>query len=250
MRRDAWWVQPVSVFTGLALLVAYAAWAGFQGNHYWFEHYISPFYAPVIFGNSPHAWIQGNPPGWPTWLLYSPSFLVAGFPLAFRLTCYYYRGSYYKAFFADPASCAVGEPKRKYRGERMFPAVLMNLHRYFLVFGLLFAALLGYDAIRSMWHPVAGGGEKFGLAVGNLVLLINIVFISGYTFGCHSMRHLVGGVLDQFSGRPARKIAWECVTCLNKRHMFWAWSSFIWVGFTDLYIRLCSQGIITDYHLF
>ena len=30
----------------------------------------------------------------------------------FRLTCYYYRGAYYKAFWADPPACAVGEPRK------------------------------------------------------------------------------------------------------------------------------------------
>jgi len=34
------------------------------------------------------------------------------------------------------------------------------------------------------------------------------------------------------------------VTCLNKKHMLWAWMSLFWVGFTDLYIRLCSLGIL------
>lgn len=250
MRKDIWWAQPVAVFTGLTLFIAYAMWAAFQGAHYHFEHYLSPFFAPVIYGDGPHAWIQGKPSWWPSWIIYSPSFLVAPFPLLFRLTCYYYRGSYYKSFWADPPACAVGEPRTNYRGEKKFPLVMMNLHRYFLIIGILFAGLLAYDAIRSLWHPVAGGGEKFGLAVGNIVLAVNIVFIMGYTFGCHSMRHLVGGVLDQFTGRPVRKIAWECVTCLNKRHMIWAWASLLWVGATDVYIRLCSMGVITDYHLF
>jgi hypothetical protein len=32
-------------------------------------------------------------------------------------------------------------------------------------------------------------------------------------------------------------------------HMMWAWISLFWVGFTDLYIRLVSMGIITDYRI-
>jgi hypothetical protein len=28
--------------------------------------------------------------------------------------------------------------------------------------------------------------------------------------------------------------------------MEWAWVSLIWVGFSDLYVRLLAMGIITD----
>ena len=48
------------------------------------------------------------------------------------MTCYYYRGAYYKAFWADPPSCAVGEPRKKYLGESSLPLILQNFHRYFL----------------------------------------------------------------------------------------------------------------------
>jgi hypothetical protein len=32
--------------------------------------------------------------------------------------------------------------------------------------------------------------------------------------------------------------------------MPWAWISLFWIGFTDLYIRLCAMGIIKDWRLF
>jgi hypothetical protein len=28
--------------------------------------------------------------------------------------------------------------------------------------------------------------------------------------------------------------------------MNWAWISLIWVGFTDLYVRLCAMGVWSD----
>jgi hypothetical protein len=31
--------------------------------------------------------------------------------------------------------------------------------------------------------------------------------------------------------------------------MNWAWTSLVWVAFTDLYIRLCSVGVWTDFRL-
>jgi hypothetical protein len=32
--------------------------------------------------------------------------------------------------------------------------------------------------------------------------------------------------------------------------MLWAWLSLFWVGFSDLYVRLCSMGIWHDARLF
>ena len=32
--------------------------------------------------------------------------------------------------------------------------------------------------------------------------------------------------------------------------MLWAWVSLFWVGFTDLYVRLCAMGIWTIGELF
>jgi hypothetical protein len=75
------------------------------------------------------------------------------------------------------------------------------------------------------------------------------VLLSSYTLGCHSLRHLVGGVLDEPSKRPLRAQAYACVGCLNRRHMPFAWSSLISVAFADLYVRLCSMGVWTDWRL-
>jgi hypothetical protein len=55
-RRDAWWVQPFVTFLGLSAFVVYSTWAAFQGNHFEFGPYLSPFYSPLLFGDSAHAW--------------------------------------------------------------------------------------------------------------------------------------------------------------------------------------------------
>ena len=72
------------------------------------------------------------------------------------------------------------------------------------------------------------------------------MLIGGYTLGCHSFRHLVGGVLDMLSRSPARKKAYDCVSCLNRHHTSGRGSAWCSVGFTDVYIRLCSMGVIHD----
>lgn len=249
-RRDLWWVQPLVVFIALSAFLVYATWAAFQGGHYRFGPYLSPFYSPELFGSDGHAWF-GAKPGWiPSFIPFTAALVILPFPAGFRVTCYYYRGAYYKAFWADPPSCTVGEPRAKYLGERSFPLVLQNIHRYFLYVALLFLIFLAHDAWSAFRFPDATGAKHFGLAVGSLVLTLNVVLLGGYTFGCHSLRHLTGGVLDRISASPLRKRAYDCSSCLNSRHMYWAWCSLFWVAFSDVYVRLCSMGVWTDWRIF
>ena len=75
-----------------------------------------------------------------TWFGHFPPFiplalLVLPFLLGFRLTCYYYRRAYYRAFWQSPPACAVAEPHAKYTGETSFPLIFQNLHRYFFAGG-------------------------------------------------------------------------------------------------------------------
>jgi hypothetical protein len=250
MRPDAWWVQPVAVFVGLSAFIVYSTWAAFQGQHYHWGPYLSPFYSPEIFGDSPHNWFGPKPGWWPAWLLWSPALLILWAPGGFRLTCYYYRGAYYKAFWNDPPACTVGEPRKKYLGEHSFPLILQNVHRYFLYLALLFLLLLAHDVWKALWFAnTATGKTSFGIGVGTLVLALNVVFLGGYTLGCHSLRHLVGGFIDQLSRAPVRQKTYNCVSCLNRRHMLWAWMSLFWVGFSDLYIRMCSMGVWSDWRI-
>ena len=245
-RPDAWWVQPLLVFAGLSAFVVYSTWAAFQGTHYHFGPYLSPFYSPEIFGSSPHAWFGPKPAVWPSWLPFSPALLVLWIPAGFRMTCYYYRGAYYKSFWADPLACAVGEPRKSYLGENSLPLILQNIHRYFLYLALLFLLVLAHDVWKALWFADAAGKTSFGIGVGTLVLAVNVCLLGGYTFGCHSLRHLVGGGLDEVSCAPTCQHAWRCVSGLNRRHLLWAWMSLCWVGFSDVYVRLCAMGVWRD----
>ena len=250
-RRDAWWVQPLVVFLVLSGFIVYATWAAFQNAHYEFGPYLSPFYSPVLFGDSAHAWFGPQPGWWPGWLPFSPALLILPFPGLFRFTCYYYRGAYYKAFWADPPACSVGEPRNRYLGERSFPLIMQNIHRYFLYVALIFLVILAIDVYHALWFAdPETGGRRFGVGVGTLVLAANLVLLGCYTLGCHSLRHVVGGYLDRLAGRPVRKAAYDCASCLNRWHMKWAWLSLFGVALTDLYVRLCSMGILQDARLF
>jgi len=228
-RTDAWWLQPLAQLLGLGLLGAYATWAAFQGNHYEFGNYLSPFYSPTF-----------KPKWWPL----SPALLILGAPMGFRTTCYYYRKAYYRAFFADPAACAVGEPRKGYAGENSFPFILQNLHRYFLYLALIFIVILWTDVVRAFIFD-----GRFGIGLGSLVLTASIALLTLYTFSCHSLRHLLGGGIDCFScavaGGPRRQ-TWSVVSLLNEHHMAWAWWSLLFVCLADFYVRMCSMGLFHD----
>jgi hypothetical protein len=264
-RPDAWWVQPLLVFLGFSAFIVYSTWAAFHPLYhgqcaYWFggnliggdsADYLSPFFSPEIFGYSPHAFAP-PPAWWPGWLMFSPAFFILWAPAGFRFTCYYYRGAYYKGFWADPVNCAVGEPRQSYLGEKYFPLVIQNVHRYFMYIAVVFIFILGYDAWESFWFKpgLPGSAKHFGLGVGSIVLTLNVVFLALYTFGCHSLRHLIGGFLDEPSKKPVCAKGYSCVSCLNRRHMMWAWISLFWVGFTDVYVRLCAMGVWHDFRIF
>ena len=230
MRRDAWWVELVPVLLVLGAFSVYATWRAFENNYYEWGPYLSPFYSPLLK---------------PSWWPFSPAILILGGPLGFRATCYYYRKAYYRAFFLDPPACAVGEGRsHRYRGETAFPLVLQNLHRYFLYVALIFLIILWYDAIHAFWF-----NGRFGIGVGTLVLLANIVLLSLYTFSCHSFRHLVGGSVNSYSEAPLgmlRHKLWNWVSKLNINHMAFAWISLFGIILCDLYIRAVASGAILD----
>lgn len=233
-RTDLWWLAPLATAAGLGLFILYSTWAAFQGNHFEWGPYLSPFYSPKLTFE---------------WWDFSPAFLILWAPGGFRLTCYYYRKAYYRAYFMDPPACAVGEfGEYRYHGETLFPFILQNLHRYFLYLALLFLIFLWHDVYKAFWFE-----EKFGMGVGTIVLAVNTSLLTLYTFSCHSLRHLVGGNVDCFSScklARVRQKSWSVVTLLNQNHMLWAWLSLFSVGFADLYVRLVSMGVWQDLRLF
>jgi hypothetical protein len=234
-RRDAWWLELLPAIVGLGGFGLYATLRAFEGANYMVGPYLSPFYSPLI---DPQHHV------WP----FSPALLILAGPLGFRATCYYYRKAYYRAFFLDPPSCAVGEPAgRKYRGETKFPFILQNLHRYFMYLAVLFLCFLWYDAVNAFWLD----GRVF-IGVGSLVLLTNVTLLTLYMFSCHSLRHIIGGKVDCFSCtalNQKRHGAWKKASWLNERHMLFAWLSLFSVGFADFYVRMVATGLIKDFKL-
>jgi hypothetical protein len=246
-RRDRWWIEPLLTAAGLAVFGLYAAVVVLLGSDYLYTggdaHYLSPFYSPdleTIFGFD---------------VPFSTALLVVWVPLGLRATCYYYRKAYYRSYFLAPPACAVaaGPPRKRYGGESRLPLVLQNLHRYFLYAATIVLGFLWYDAIRAFFFRTSDGSLELGLGLGTLVLVANATFLTYFTFGCNSLRHLIGGRLDCFSCSAVartRHRLWLGVTALNLRHREWAWISLAWVCFADLYIRLAASGVFHDPRIF
>ncbi|HUE73447.1 MAG TPA: hypothetical protein VMP01_21390 [Pirellulaceae bacterium] len=247
-RRDAWWLGPLATAAALGSFAVYATFrAAINADYHLGEgtavqpdhaYLLSPFYSPLIV----LPWL-------PAWI--SPAFLILWAPGGFRVTCYYYRKAYYRAFFLDPPACAVGEARgHNYRGEtRLF--LFQNLHRYFLYFALIFLVILAIDVVHAAIWPTAGG-HTLGISLGTLVLAANVTLLSLYTFSCHSLRHLIGGNVDCFSCvalGQARFRAWQGASFLNRHHMLFAWMSLFSVGFADFYVWMVASGRIVDVRL-
>jgi hypothetical protein len=281
-RPDPWWLGPTSVLVGLLAFVIYSTWSGLQGKYFEIRQswdftgpavapYLSPFYSPLLYdAHSPHAWIRQAKPGWwPEAFPFSAAVLILAGPGLFRLTCYYYRKAYYRAFWADPPACAVGEPRKSYWGENHWPLLLQNAHRYTLYIASFILIILWWDTFVAFWWPTnalgvwLGGRHQFGMGLGTLIMLANVVLLTGFTLGCNSLRHISGGRLNSFacyycpngSKEPVQRLRagyrfWHIVSRFNEHHMGWAWLSLFSVGFTDFYIRMCAMGNWVDLRIF
>jgi len=101
------------------------------------------------------------------------------------------------------------------------------------------------DAIRSFSFD-----GHVGVGVGSLLLTLNTALLASYTFSCHSLRHIIGGRKDEVATNAVQWGCYAACSAMNRRHMMFAWLSLFSVGFADLYVRLCSMGIWTDYRIY
>ena len=248
LRKDRWWMQPVITVTVLTSFVIYSTWAAFQNANYYVgagahRDLISPFYSPCVAGSC----VPGSHPHLVlTWWTISPALLILIFPLGFRLTCYYYRKAYYRGFWQSPPACGVADGHGSYSGEKRFPLVLQNIHRYFFYAGLVFNVLLTIDAVMAFRMP----GQGVGVSIGTLVLCVNAALLWMYSLSCHACRHLCGGHINTFSKHPVRHRIWKLLSPLNAKHMQFAWMSLVFVALADVYVRLVASGVFSDPKIF
>lgn len=201
-----------------------------------------------LLGDSPHSWFGPKPGWWPAFLPFSPALLILWAPGLFRLTCYYYRGAYYKAFFADPVSCTVSESKKRYTGEKSFPlgccakhTPLFRVHRLVLFADLGLRCLEGDVVFRSrhgqphVWHrrghPDLGDQRGFARRLHPRVPLPCATWWGASWTGC---RAPPCGAKPTCASPASTKN-----TCSGRG------CSLFSVAFSDIYIRMCAMGIST-----
>jgi hypothetical protein len=260
LRKDPWWQRSIVVATLLTIWVTYATVRVFMGHFYFASgyNYLTPFYSPCVSGecvpgsSTLGTWIPAVPPIIPY------AFVSLPFVLGFRLSCYYYRGAYYRAFWKSPDACAVREPHAKYTGESRFPLIVQNLHRYFFYMAVLISILNTWDLVNAFWptnaalpdHNAAHLTHGFGFGIGSIIILINVVLLWAYTLSCHSCRHITGGRLKHFSKHPVRYWIWTKISAMNRRHMQLAWTTLCTLMLTDLYIMLVAANAFPDLRIF
>ena len=155
------------------------------------------------------------------------------------------RRVYYRNFFLDPVACAVKDIKPirlDYKGEKRFPFILNNLHRYFLYGAIVLMVIHWFDALNAMRF-----GSKIGIGIGTILIALDAIFLTTYVFSCHSFRHFIGGNTNQYSKGIINKIryrAWRLSSKLNPRHNIYFWLSAFSVMVADFYIRLLALGIL------
>ena len=257
-RVDDWWKGPTAMAAYLGIMIVYATWRGFMEADFWiFEefgrsaghqtmaiesggsHVLSPLFSPLVIPGGDG--LGSMVPLWLAWM--SPAMFILIFPIGFRGTCYYYRKAYYRAFMQQPTGCAVSKPWDEYSGETGL-LLVQTLHRYFMYAALVYLPILSYDVWMSINFHDAGGVHSYGVSVGSLMLLVNVIFLTGYTFGCHAFRHIIGGGANEWTATPMGRLKyrlWKFSTSLNEQHRDWALYSLFWVMLADLYIYSCTD---------
>jgi hypothetical protein len=132
LRKDNWRRYPIVTLVIFTSWLAYGLVRSLMGADFYVAqyHYLTPFYSPCVNVECGEAALFGAflPEATPFFI----PFAALSLPvlLLFRLSCYYYRKAYYRAYWASPPACAVREPHQSYTGERRFPLISQNLHRY------------------------------------------------------------------------------------------------------------------------
>ena len=188
-----------------------------QGEHYYADPYLSPFYSPVLFttrtwarstrrgASEHHAWFGTWPTWWPALRARrrrrssSSCSRAASASLATTTA----RRTTARSPARRRAARSARSPASASTTARRTLLLFQNLHRYALYFALAFIFLLGYDAVdRVLARRQARHRRRHASSSRSTSILI-----AGYTFGCHSFRHLIGGRNDCMShcGKPTRR---------------------------------------------
>ena len=105
LRTDRWWLYPLTTFVVFIGFVVYATCRAFPGATTspspTSRRSTRPCLGDCVEGR---LRLRSAVPWWPL----SAALIILIFPLGFRMTCYYYRKAYYRAFWLCPPACARG----------------------------------------------------------------------------------------------------------------------------------------------
>lgn len=239
LRNDKWWLLPLVEDIVIVIFILYTVadmLFGTSGMTYSSNGYVSPIFGINIIPQSFYASL-----GWSSAI--STAWIFIWAPLGFRASCYAERKIYYRGFFATPPACAVNgiDVRRgKYTGERALPFILNNFHRYFAYLTFVLMVLQTIDVLVAL---------TYGIGIGTILMVITAVFLSFYVYGCHALRHAVGGGRNCYTCGSVAKVQykfWRIGTRLNEHHERWFWCSLIMVMVVDLWIHLVVMNPSID----
>ena len=125
---------------------------------------------------------------------------------------------------------------KSYTGETRFPFLLQNIHRYFFYLSLVILAFLWWDSTLAFRFPDGFGWASARSCCSSMPPCCRcLVFPATHAGVC-------GGYLNSFHSAPGKYKTWTFISKLNEKHMEFAWVSLIWVGLTDVYVRLLAMG--------
>lgn len=179
---------------------------------------------------------------------YAPTLAILPLVGLFRITCYAYRKDYHRHLFKHPLACTIGSREdsslRAYTGETGLFRI-ENLHRYFLYGSIAILPFFYYDFYKAV-------AFSNSLTLGSVILLINAIIVTVYTFSCHAFRHITAGRIACFScklGGKKIKSYFDIQSYFNRFHEQIAWASLLMFVFVDLYIRALSVGLPLNFTL-
>ncbi len=158
--------RPADHVRGLHRLRRLRDLAAFSVADYYASPYLSPFYSPCLAAPASRA-PATSAPRWATAGGCRPALIILIFPLGFRMSCYYYRKAYYRAFWLSPPACAVAEPHGRYTGESRLPLILNNVHRYFWYAAMVVGPILTLDTVLA-FRDADGEWGHMGLGTAAL----------------------------------------------------------------------------------
>ena len=180
-------------------------------------------------------------------LPFSPALLILPFR-AFPLHLLLLPRRVLQGVLGRPARLRRRRAAQEYRGERVSADPAERPSLLPLLRG--FHGLLAYDVWKGCGSRTRPPARRFGIGVGTLVLAVNVVLLGGYTLAATRCATSSAATSTSCRGHPVRQARLRLRELPQPGHMRWAWCSLFWVAFADLYVRLCSMGIWTDWRIF